>query len=322
MHTGQHYDFEMSRIFFEELNIPEPAYNLNVGSGSHGVQTAKILMATEEVLLRENPDLVVVFGDTNSTLAGALAAAKLQIPVAHVEAGLRSYDRSMPEEINRVLTDHISNFLFAPTKRAVANLRKEGITRGVHEVGDVMVDALDEARGAIARSDVLRRLGVEEREYIVLTVHRASNTDDPTNLKSIMKALCASQKVVVFPVHPRTKKVIESTGLADKLPERIKLIAPLGYVDMLRLMSSADAVVTDSGGMQKEAYLLGIRCITLRENTEWPETLTGGRNVLTGADEEKILAALASKPKKAGSKAPFGTPGAAGRIVKALSAGM
>ncbi|MGD1060634.1 MAG: UDP-N-acetylglucosamine 2-epimerase (non-hydrolyzing) [Methanomassiliicoccales archaeon] len=315
VHTGQHYDFEMSRIFFEELEIPEPDYNLNVGSGSHGAQTAKILSATEDVLLKEEPDMVIVFGDTNSTLAGSIAASKLHIPVSHVEAGLRSYDRTMPEEINRVLTDHASDLLFTPTRKAVSNLRKEGISVGVYNVGDVMVDALESARGAIGKSTILERLGLHENEYAMMTVHRASNTDDPARLAAILKAMSDSGRKVVFPIHPRTRKAVETAGLETKLTGNIIAIPPVGYVDSLRLMSGSDAVITDSGGMQKEAFLLKKRCITLRENTEWPETLRGGMNTLVGADEKRILAALNEK-KRPGrtSGSPFGEPGAAERI--------
>lgn len=318
VHTGQHYDFEMSRIFFDELSIPEPDYNLEVGSGSHGHQTAKILCAVEDVLVKEKPDVVIVFGDTNSTLAGALAAAKLNMPVAHVEAGLRSFDRTMPEEINRVLTDHASTILFSPTKRATANLRKEGVLKGVHTVGDVMVDALESARGAMNRSRALERLGLEEKDYLLMTVHRPANTDDQRNLRSILGAISRSGKKVVFPVHPRTKKALESAGLADDMPKNVTTTAPMGYIDALRLTEGAEALVTDSGGMQKEAFLLGTRCVTLRDTTEWPETLVGGMNVLVGANEKRIAAALRATSAKRGRSMPFGEPGASSRILAVL----
>lgn len=320
VHTGQHYDPEMSRVFFDDLGIPEPDYNLGAGSGSHAVQTGKILISTEGVLLRERPDLVLVFGDTNSTIAGALAATKLGIPVAHVEAGLRSFDRSMPEETNRVLTDHISELLFTPTKRAMENLRKEGIVRGVHNTGDVMVDSLKAAMPVAAdRSKVLERFGLEKRGYLAMTVHRASNTDEPGNLRRILKAVGGADRKVVFPVHPRTRKALGDAGLLGKTPSNLLLVEPLGYLDMLSLMAQARAVVTDSGGMQKEAFILGVRCITLRENTEWRETLVEGRNRLVGLDEAKIGRALSLPPLKGAPRIhPFGRPGASQRIAQAI----
>ena len=290
VHTGQHYDPEMSDIFFDELEIPRPDYNLGVGSGSHGKQTGEILRGVEDVLLKEKPGLVLVYGDTNSTLAGALAAAKLHIPVAHVEAGLRSFDRTMPEEINRVVTDHISDILFCPTQTSVNNLAAEGITKGVHLVGDVMADALAYNREIAQRkSRILETLGLAGKAYCVLTVHRASNTDSRENLTNIIRAVGEAGVPVVFPVHPRTRKYLREYGLLASLPENIRLIEPLGYLDMIRLMGSAQKILTDSGGMQKEAYMLGVPCITLRENTEWVETVEAGWNVLVGADRDKIL---------------------------------
>lgn len=320
VHTGQHYDYQMSKVFFEELEIPKPDYNLEVGSGSHATQTGRILMAVEKVLIKTEPDLVLVFGDTNSTIAAALAAAKLGIGVGHVEAGLRSYDRTMPEEINRVLTDHISSLLFAPTRVAVRNLRSEGIVAGVHNVGDVMVDMLESARAvARSKSKVLDRLQLRPRTYMAMTMHRASNTDDLKKLKSILKALGRSGEDIVFPMHPRTKKALTESGLMAKVPSNLRAIEPLGYVDMLRLMSEAKGIITDSGGIQKEAFLLGVRCITLRENTEWPETLVDGRNVLVGADESRILDAMSFPVIKGRSRAmPFGRPGASARISRIL----
>jgi len=290
VHTGQHYDSEMSDIFFEELKIPKPDYHLGVGSGNHGKQTGMILEKIEEVTLKEKPDLFIVYGDTNSTLAGALAASKLHIPVAHVEAGLRSFDRSMPEEINRVVTDHLSDFLFCPTETAVKNLAKEGVTQGVHLVGDVMADALAFNREiALDTSQILNTLGLEENAYCVLTIHRANNTDNYQNLTSIIRGVGESGVPVVFPLHPRTRKYLQEYGLLDRLPSNIIITEPLGYLDMIRLMQSAHKILTDSGGIQKEAYMLGIPCITLRENTEWVETLTYGWNVLVGCDRNKIL---------------------------------
>ena len=314
VHTGQHYDPEMSDVFFEELQIPRPDYNLDVGSGSHGKQTGEILEKVEDVLIREKPDLVLVYGDTNSTLAGALAAAKLHIPVVHVEAGLRSFDRTMPEEINRILTDHISDLLFCPTKTAVNNLRNEGIIKGVHLVGDVMVDALEfTMKIAEDRSHVLDRLGVTPKKYLVLTVHRPSNTDSRVHMENIIGGLGDGGIPVVFPVHPRTRKYLEDYGMWDRLPENFMVTEPLGYLDMIRSMGSAQKIVTDSGGIQKEAYMLGVPCVTLRENTEWVETLRGGWNILVGADREKILTAL-NNPLPTTSHAHLFSGGASRKI--------
>jgi UDP-GlcNAc3NAcA epimerase len=293
IHTGQHYDHDMSDIFFEELNIPKPDYNLGIGSDNHGEQTGKMLTEIEKVILKEKPDLMLVYGDTNSTLSGALAAVKLHIKVAHVESGLRSFDRSMPEEINRVLTDHISDFLFCPTQTAVDNLSKEGITQGVHLVGDVMLDALSyNLKVAKKKSKIVEELGLEKKEYLVTTVHRPNNTDSIDNMRSIIEALGDSGTPVVFPVHPRTEKVLQEYGLLERMPENVRLIKPLGYLDMLMLMVNARKILTDSGGIQKEAYKLGVPCITLRENTEWIETLEGGWNVLVGTDCRKIIEAV------------------------------
>lgn len=293
VHTGQHYDYGMSEVFFKELEIPEPDYNLGVGSGTHGRQTGAMLAGIEEVLLKERPDLVLVYGDTNSTIAGALAAAKLHVRVAHVEAGLRSFDRSMPEEINRVLTDHVSDLLFCPTQTAVDNLAREGIVEGVSLVGDVMADALEYNRKiAEKKSSILERLGLVKGSYLAVTIHRPSNTDDKKHLSDIIGALGECDAKVVFPVHPRTMKYMKEYGLLEGLPPNIMLTEPLGYLDMLKLMSNADKILTDSGGVQKEAYLLKVPCITLRENTEWVETLDTGWNVLVGADRQKILGAI------------------------------
>jgi UDP-N-acetylglucosamine 2-epimerase (non-hydrolysing) len=290
VHTGQHYDPAMSDIFFEDLQIPKPDYHLGVGSGSHGRQTGEILIRSEPVLEKEAPDVVIVYGDTNSTLAGALAATKLHIPVAHVEAGLRSFDRSMPEEINRVLTDHISKLLFCPTQTAVDNLRNEGITNGVYLVGDVMVDALEFNKEiAEKRSRIIERLGITQKHYFVLTVHRPTNTDNRKQIKNIIKAVGKAGMPVVFPAHPRTRKLLIEYGMWDNLPPNVIAIEPLGYLDMVRLMAGSSKILTDSGGMQKEAYILRVPCITLRENTEWVETVAEGWNVLAGANIEEIL---------------------------------
>lgn len=299
VHTGQHYDANMSDVFFTELAIPAPDYHLGIGSGPQGEQTGRMLAAIEKVLLREEPDMVLVYGDTNSTLAGALAAVKLHIPVAHVEAGLRSFDRSMPEEINRVVTDHVSDLLFCPTQTAVDNLAAEGITTGVHLTGDVMVDALLYNTGiAEESSTVLEDLGLVGGEYSVATVHRASNTDTEENLRSIVEAFGEIDGPIVFPAHPRTVKYLKEYGLYDHLPENIRLTEPLAYLDMLHLMRHARMILTDSGGVQKEAYILKVPCVTLRENTEWVETLVDGWNVLVGADRERIVDVVQAVPSK------------------------
>ncbi|MCZ7381959.1 MAG: UDP-N-acetylglucosamine 2-epimerase (non-hydrolyzing) [Candidatus Methanoperedens sp.] len=317
VHTGQHYDHEMSEIFFEELNIPKPDYNLGIGSGNHGEQTGKMLTEIEKVLLKEKPDLVLVYGDTNSTLAGALAAVKLRIRVAHVEAGLRSFDRTMPEEINRVLVDHISDLLFCPTQTAVDNLANEGVAAGVHLVGDVIVDALEyNLKIAEKKSGIIEEFGLEKGEYLVITVHRPSNTDSRENMTNIIEALGESGLPVVFPVHPRTEKYLKEYGLI--MPGNVKLVKPLGYLDMLRLMANAGKILTDSGGIQKEAYMLGVPCITLRENTEWAETLEEGWNVLVGADKRKIIEAVLGKWSISTQRKIFGSKKASKRIMKIL----
>lgn len=293
IHTGQHYDANMSDVFFEELHIPKPDYNLGIGSGHHGAQTGAILEKVEEVLLSENPDALLVYGDTNSTLAGALAAAKLHIPVIHIEAGLRSFNRRMPEEINRVLTDHISEWLFCPTDTAVRNLVQEGITQGVYQVGDVMYDAFRfNQELAHQKSKILETLGLKTQDYILCTIHRAENTDDPSRLQEILKALAKVQKPVVLPLHPRTRKIIGEQGLSELLTGNFHVIEPVGYLDMIALEVNAWKLVTDSGGVQKEAYFAGVPCITMRDETEWVETVKVGWNVLTGAVRERILEAV------------------------------
>jgi UDP-N-acetylglucosamine 2-epimerase len=293
IHTGQHYDYGMSDIFFKEMKMRPPDFNLGAGGGSHGEQTGRMLIEMEKVLAAVKPDCVLVYGDTNSTLAGALVAAKAQIPLAHVEAGLRSHNRAMPEEINRVLTDHISTFLFCPTDAAIENLAKEGITKGVHRVGDVMYDALlHNLATARKRSKILKTLGVEKGGYSLATVHRAANTDDPAHMTSILKAFGLLASPVIFPVHPRTRKAIREAGLT--VGKNVRMIDPIGPLDILVLQENAGCILTDSGGMQKEAYLLGVRCITLREETEWVETVEAGWNRLCGVDEEAIITAFGS----------------------------
>jgi len=292
VHTGQHYDDRMSGVFFTELGIPAPEYNLGVGSGLHGEQTGEMLKRIERVLVDERPDRVLVYGDTNSTLAAALAAAKLGIAVAHVEAGLRSFNRAMPEETNRVLTDHVSALLFCPTTTAVKNLAAEGLTAGVHLVGDVMHDVLAGSLAAAeTRSTVLATLGLRPAGYFLGTVHRAENTDRPERLQRIVGAfndLAASTAPVVFPVHPRTRKLLDAAGW--EIAPAVRMIEPVSYLDMLMLEKHARAILTDSGGVQKEAFWLHVPCLTLRDETEWVETLETGANTLVGADRAKIVA--------------------------------
>nr|QNO48825.1 UDP-N-acetylglucosamine 2-epimerase [Methanosarcinales archaeon ANME-2c ERB4] len=289
IHTGQHYDYVMNKVFFDELEIPSPDHHLNIGSGTHGHQTGNMLKRIEDVLIEEKPDLVMVYGDTNTTLSGALAAVKLHITVAHVEAGLRSFDRRMPEEINRILTDHCSDILFCPTENAVKNLRREGVTRGIHLVGDIMVDALNEnIEIAEKKSGILNELDLEPKKYYLITIHRAENTDDYERLKNIVDAACEIENLV-FPCHPRTEKYLKEFGLWDELVERVKVIQPVGYWDMLMLEKNAKKIVTDSGGIQKEAYILKVPCITLRMSTEWIETVEAGKNMLVDVNKNKII---------------------------------
>jgi len=296
VHTGQHYDDGMSAIFFRQLEIPEPKHHLGIGSGNHGDQTGRMLAAIEKVLLEQRPDWVLVYGDTNSTLAGTLAAAKLHIPIAHVEAGLRSFNRRMPEEINRVVADHLSHLLFCPSETARANLKAEGITKGVELVGDVMADAVLFAKEKTAQSSILKDLGLDPKGYLLATVHRAENADDPERLTNILSAFSQIDEPIVFPVHPRTRQRMIEFGLLNPQSQirNPKLIDPVGYLEMIALEKSARIILTDSGGMQKEAYWLGVPCITLRDETEWVETVGAGWNVLTGADFQKILQAVQS----------------------------
>lgn len=309
----------MSDIFFKELDIPKPDYDLGIGSGDHGYQTGKMMIEIEKVLSNEKPDVVIVYGDTNSTLAGALVASKMCIKIAHVEAGLRSFDKNMPEEINRKLTDHVSDILFCPTHTAVENLEHEGIVRGIYLAGDVMLDALNFNRKiAQKNSQIIKDLELEEGNYFVITVHRPSNTENNKNMENIIEALGALKRKVVFPVHPRTKKSLISCGLWEKIPENVMIIPPLGYMDMLCLLQSADKILTDSGGVQKEAYMLGVQCITLRDNTEWVETLRDGWNSLVGASKEKILEAANEPKHKKDQTNVFGNGDASKKICKYL----
>ncbi|HOP46422.1 MAG TPA: UDP-N-acetylglucosamine 2-epimerase (non-hydrolyzing) [Desulfobacteraceae bacterium] len=292
VHTGQHYDHALSQIFFDEMGIPEPNVNLNVGSGSHGRQTGEMLILLEKVMQEHNPDRVLVYGDTNSTLAGAFAACKLHIPVAHVEAGLRSFNRSMPEEYNRVLTDHCADLLLCPSQTAVNQLKKEGIEQGVHLVGDTMYDAvLQFADIARRRSTILRDLGLTPKRYLLATVHRPYNTDNKETIRGILTAFGKIGEPVAFLVHPRTRNKIVDFGLQNvqsTIPD-LKCTDPVGYLDMLILEQNARMILTDSGGIQKEAYFFKIPCVTLRPETEWVETVDAGWNVLTGSNPQHIV---------------------------------
>ncbi len=295
IHTGQHYDANMSDIFFDELNIPRPDYNLQVGSGTHANQTGEMLMKIEEILLNEKPDYLLVYGDTNSTLAGALAAAKIHVPVVHVEAGLRSFNKKMPEEVNRIMTDHVSDFLFCPTETAIQNLKNENITKNAVNIGDVMYDAVLYNTALARKSRILNKADLEAKNYDLITVHRAENTDDPVKMTQIFEAFKQINKPKVWPLHPRTKQKLASYGLKTEDIPNMRIIDPVGYLDMLQLEMGADKILTDSGGVQKEAYFLNVPCITIREETEWVETLENGANVLAGADTDRIIEAEAKR---------------------------
>lgn len=318
VHTGQHYDENMSKVFFDELRIPKPDYNLEVGSGNHGKQTGTMLIKLEEIYIEEKPDLVLVYGDTNSTLAGALCASKLLIPVAHVEAGLRSFNKNMPEEQNRILTDHLSNILFVPTVSAVNNLRNEGIEKGVYNVGDVMFDAtLNFKKLAEDKDYIIRNLGVEKDKFILTTIHRAENTNDIKRLKNIVEALNNCGKDVVLPLHPRTKKYINDYGLS--FSENIKVIDPVGYLEMINLEMNSQKIVTDSGGVQKEAFFMGKPCITMRDETEWIETVENGWNRVVGTEKHKILDSIVNFHPERKQENIFGDGHAAEKILKLLN---
>ena len=323
VHTGQHFDENMSKIFFDELDIPSPNYNLQISGGHHGEMTGRMLQAIEAVLLTEKPDLVLLYGDTNSTLAGALAGSKLTIPVAHVEAGLRSYNMHMPEEINRVLTDHVSTLLFCPTETAVKNLTKEGISANVFNVGDVMFDiSLHYREIAKNRGQLLAALGVSENAYVLATCHRAENTDNRERLKSILEALNKISKAlrVVFPLHPRTRKLVEEYGFGHLL-ENLKIIEPVSFLDMVALQLGSRMILTDSGGVQKEAYFYAKPCLTLRDETEWVETVSLGWNKLVGASTQAIVEAFEEFTTQAVfnvSVSPYGDGRAGEKVVEKI----
>lgn len=314
VHTGQHYDHAMSQSFFEQLGLPEPDHSLGIGSGAHGWQTGRMLESLESVIASERPDLVIVRGDTNSTLAGALAASKLGVPFAHVEAGERSYVRSEPEEVNRLVTDRLADLHLCASRTAMKRLAAEGIVGSVHWVGDVMLDALRLALPIVEeRSDVLARLGLAPGCYTLVTIHRAVNTDDPRRLSALVDTLNALDDVIVFPVHPRCSAALDRFGLS--LASHIRVLPPSTYLDMLALERSARLVATDSGGVQREAFCFGVRCLTFRDATEWEETLEGGCNTLVGADAERIRANWWTETPTSAPGHIFGDGRAAFRIV-------
>ncbi|NJE55266.1 non-hydrolyzing UDP-N-acetylglucosamine 2-epimerase [Thermococcus sp. 21S9] len=328
IHTGQHYDYEMSSVFLEELELPEIDYHLEVGSGTQAEQTGKAMIKIERVLMEEKPDVTLVQGDTNTVLAGALASVKLKIPVAHVEAGLRSFDRTMPEEINRILADHASEVLFPPTEEARKNLEREGITENVYVVGNTVVDAvLQNSEVAEKKSDVLERLGLRPKEYILITAHRAENTDSRKNLEKLVQILESLPMRAVYPMHPRTRKRLEEFGLLERVEaiENLTVTKPLGYLDFLRLEKNAFAIMTDSGGIQEETIILGVPCLTLRYNTERPETVEAGGNMLVGLEKDRALSYLRQLmkdkefyEKMANAPNPFGDGKAGERIAEIL----
>jgi UDP-GlcNAc3NAcA epimerase len=320
-HTGQHYDREMSQSFFDDLGIPAPRWNLAAGSGSHGAQTGAIMRGLETVVEERRPDIVLVYGDTNSTLAAALVAAKAGIALAHVEAGLRSYRRAMPEEINRVVTDRLSDLLFCPTDAAVANLAREGIVAGVHRTGDIMLDTFRHT-ARTAPTDAHRRFGLAPRGFVLATLHRAENVDDPGRLRALLDGLAAvaAQTPVLLPLHPRTRKAAE--GMPALAASGLVLSEPLSHPEIVGLLGAAAAVATDSGGLQKEAYFAGVRCVTLREETEWTETLEGGWNRLAAGSAAAVAAAIRAAlaaPREPGPPPVYGDGDAAGQILAVLA---
>jgi UDP-GlcNAc3NAcA epimerase len=318
VHTGQHYDDDLSRVFFEELELPRPDHHLGIGGGSNSSQTARMLAALEPLVADVRPDAVLVYGDTNSTLAGALAGAQADVPVAHVEAGMRSYDRTMPEELNRVLADHAAALLLCSSERAAETLRAEGVTGSVVVVGDVMVDvAYMLAPRARARTDVLDTVGVRPGGYVIATAHRPGNVDDPRRLEQLVELLLAVPAPVVLPLHPRTRARLDAAGLLARLDHGVRLTPPLGYLEFTALLLHARAALTDSGGVQKEAYLAGVPCVTLRSVTEWAETVETGWNALVDLDAAAAVAAL-ERPLPAERPPLYGDGRAGERVAEAL----
>lgn len=321
VNTGQHYDYKMAGIFFDELNIPKPDYDLGIGSASHGKQTGDMLANIEKVLLDEQPDAVLVYGDTNSTLAGAVAASKLHIPVFHIEAGLRSFNKKMPEEVNRILTDHVSDLLFPPTQVAVENLKNENITKNVHLVGDVMYDAVLYNIEIAESKYSLSQFGLKPQSYYLGTIHRAENTDDHSRLVAIIESLLKLNEQVILPIHPRTHKILKEINLYDKIQEsgHIQLIDPVSYLEMLILEKYAKGIITDSGGVQKEAYFAKVPCYTLRDQTEWVETVNCGWNVLVNPINEDLSEVLQKNMENNYIEDLYGDGKAAEKIVKYIS---
>ena len=326
LHTGQHYSYDLDRVFFKDLKLPDPNYNLDIRSGTHAEETGRMLIGIEKILLDERPEIILVQGDTNTVLAGALAASKMQIKIGHVEAGLRSYDRNMPEEINRVLTDHISDFLFVPTEGARNNLIKEGLAEAlIHVVGNTVVDAiLQNLELSNRNSNALKRFNLEKGGYFLATVHRQENVDTEEKLRNILAALgMVYQKYgypLIYPIHPRTKKRIDQFDIS--IPDGIELLNPLGYLDFLQIESGAKLILTDSGGIQEEGCILGVPCVTLRENTERPETLDVGSNILVGTDQTKILAGVDVMLNRSGEwHNPFGDGITAQKIIELICRG-
>ncbi len=315
IHTGQHYDENLSKVFFEVLDIPEPDINLGIGSAPHGAQTGRMLEAVEAILIEEEPEMVLVYGDTNSTLAGALAAAKLCQRVAHVEAGVRSFNWTMPEEINRLLADRISNPLFCPTQKAVENLHGEGITDGIHLVGDVMYDSVLRYSPAARSRHACGQYGLSGKDYVLLTIHRPANAEQPDRLKTILDSIASTGVKALFPAHPRTRRVLETSGISGAFGDRMMIVDPVDYLTFLSLLIDSEKVITDSGGVQKEAYVLEVPCITLREETEWVETLDDGWNTIVGADPKRIVKAIRSSPVGRPRPEVYGDGQAANKVV-------
>jgi len=319
VHTGQHYDDNMSKLFFDQFGMPSPDINLNIGSGTHAEQTAGVMIGVEKIVLEKKPDFVIVFGDTNSTLAATIAGAKYYYPVVHIEAGVRCFNWRMPEEINRTLIDHASDFLICPSDAAVRNLQSEGITKGVMSLGDVMYDTFEWCRNLVqGRHDMLDMLGIEPGRYVLSTLHREATTDSPEKLLAILRAFETLGEPVVLPVHPRTHKLLQKLDYKPSAGGQLKLIEPVGYLEMLQLLLNARKVATDSGGVQKEAYWAGKGCVTMMEETTWTETVDQGWNVLVGLDPEKLREELKRDHPSQSRPDIYGAPGAAERVVAAL----
>lgn len=317
VHTGQHYDFEMSNVFFDQLSIPEPNYNLEVKEEDEVVQISKMMTRLEEVMSKEKPDLVLLFGDTNSTLAAALTASRLNLRCAHVESGTRMFDKNIPEEINRIVADNVSDFLFCPSESAVKNLKNEGFTKGVYFTGDVMVDMLMHySKTAGKKSDILAALKLKKKDYILATIHRQSNTNNRKNLSNIFQALIDSKEKIIVTLHPRTRKYLIKYGLFEEVKSKLTIIKPVKYIDMLMLEKNSNKIITDSGGIQKEAYIFKVPCITLDNSTGWPETADDGWNILVGRNKEKILDAIKNFVPRGHQKDHYGNGTAVEKILE------